>query len=193
MKLVQLEQYNIGRSGIDMKKLLFLLFILLSTAQVFAQTCNGTVSQVVTGIGYLTNAQSQVTSYTAYPVGTVCVPTGFTYTEVANQSQLPALYVAPPSAQALLQTAELWDFDHDAQLEASGVNWTNIQNLYPNANASAIQAWANIQCPVAENSVNWNNFRPCIANGLNPYNSINGYPNGWNAFYCGQGHVSGIC
>ena len=78
-----------------MKSLLF-AFLLLFTPLAFGQSC--TQVPVVTGFGYLTNSQGQIFAYAQYPEGSICIPTGQTYTEVANQSALPPLYVAPPTA-----------------------------------------------------------------------------------------------
>ena len=62
---------------------------------------------VVTGYGYLTNAQGQIFSYAQYPLGSVCIPQGVTYTEVADLPTLRAipLYTAPLTSQQ--QTAAL--------------------------------------------------------------------------------------
>jgi len=79
-------------------KTLFLILSLIFCPLAFGQSCNGTVENVVIGFGYLTNSQGQVFAYTHYPIGSVCIETGITYTEVANQAALPALYVAPPTA-----------------------------------------------------------------------------------------------
>ena len=79
---------------------LFVAFLALTTFS-FAQSCTNV--SVVTGYGYLTNPQGQNTSQeiTTFTVGvphTICVPTGYTYTEVANQTALNAIpiYQAPP-------------------------------------------------------------------------------------------------
>lgn len=91
--------------------IIFLLFIYPIIS--FAQSCNN--AQVGTGIGYLTNSSGQVTSYTAYPIGNVCIPNGMTYTEVANQGALPPLYKAPVVIPAALCT----DYDSYIALATS--------------------------------------------------------------------------
>ena len=79
-------------------KTIILILSLIFTPLAFGQSCNDV--QVITGYGYLTNAQSQITAYTSYPLGSVCIPLGFTYTEVPDQTTLnkTTLYIPPPPA-----------------------------------------------------------------------------------------------
>lgn len=79
------------------------------------------------------------------------------------------------------QTISAWNFDYDAQLEAGGCRWaTCFPVVFPNANLSAIATAINIQCPVQESAVNWNNWPTCEAkNGSTAAN--------WETFYCNQG------
>ena len=92
------------------------------------------------------------------------------------------------------QNVSAWNFDYDAQLEAGGCRWaTCFPVVFPNANLTAIATQINITCPVAETAVNWPNWPNCEANGVQGNVSIGTYSFGWQAFYCGQGSVSGKC
>lgn len=83
-----------------MRILLLILFIFCSPS-VFAANC--VVNNVNTGYGYITNSQSQIVAYADYPLGTVCIPVGNTYTEVPDQATLNSipLYQPPVSSSQL--------------------------------------------------------------------------------------------
>ena len=79
-----------------MNKLIILAIFLLGSSVAFADTAYN----VVTGYGYLTDSNGHIISKAEYNVGaTVTIPSGITYTEVANQSAFDAIavYQAPVS------------------------------------------------------------------------------------------------
>ena len=121
-------------------KTLFLVLSLIFCPLAFGQSCNGTVYNVVTGYGYLTNSQGQIFTKAQYPLGTVCIETGITYTEVANQTTLNAIqvYQPPPPPPT---TADLIAQDEQAlaiaDLQSKGV-LTDDQATAQTANLTAL-------------------------------------------------------